>query len=87
LLWMTLAVAVPAPVLSYGGRVTTATSDPSLAVAVALATLRCADDVAWSSDLAAAFRLRLGEAERLVSGVGVRVACAEAAITRLAAAA
>jgi hypothetical protein len=66
--------------------VTSAASDPSLAVASALASLRLADDVAWSSDLAAAFRARLDEAERLVSGVGTRVACAETAIARLVAA-
>jgi hypothetical protein len=66
--------------------VTSGASDPSLAVAAALATLRCADDLAWSSDLAATFLVRLDEAERLVVGVGSRVACAEAAITRLLAA-
>jgi len=66
--------------------VTHPASDPSLAVAAALAALRSADQVPWSSDLAAAFRVRLDAAERLVVGVSYRVACAEAAITRLVAA-
>ena len=70
----------------YRGGVTSSASDPSLAVAAALATLRRADDVAWTSDLAMAFLLRLDEAERLVIGVGSRVVCAQAALARLVAA-
>ena len=63
------------------------TADPSLAVSAALSALREADATEWTSDLAAAFRLRLDAAERLVVGVGYRVACAEAALARLAVAA
>lgn len=70
---------------AYRGGVTHPASDPSLAVAAALAALRNADQVPWSSDLAAAFRLRLEAAERLVVGVSHRVACAESAIARLVA--
>jgi hypothetical protein len=55
-------------------------------VSVALAALRSADDLPWSSDLAAMFRARLDEAERLVVGVSCRVHWAEAAIARLVAA-
>lgn len=62
-------------------------TDPSLAVAAALSALRQADAIPWTSDLAAAFRLRVDAVERLVVGVSHRVDCAEAALARLAAAA
>lgn len=59
-------------------------ADPSLAVSAALSALRDADATEWTSDLAAAFRLRVDAAERLVVEVGSRVAHAEAALARLA---
>jgi hypothetical protein len=62
-------------------------SDPSLAVSAALSALRQADATPWASDLAATFRLRVEAVERLVVGVSYRVACAEAALARLALAA
>jgi hypothetical protein len=62
-------------------------ADPSLAVSSALAGLRAADATPWESDVATAFRAQIDTVERLVVGVGYRVSCAEAALTRLMAAA
>ncbi len=58
--------------------------DPSLAVDDALRALRGAEDVEWTSDLAAAFRARLAVAERHVAWLRWRVDNAEAAFTRAA---